>query len=560
MAGERLSPSAMRTRWILAVIGAAVVITGAAQLGNVLTPTGHTYPWNPFTLLIALATGTPLPIAGGALLVVGAIAVAVLWWRVLPKRARARTDRAARHMGSQTDTRVLRGRARTEEAVQLHPDAPEIGPGQRIGVQIGAEQPVYQGWRDLGVHVWAPGRGKTSSMVIRHVADAPGAAVVTSNKVDGVKEITAARTSPGQEVFLFDPQRIYRSDGKPGFTFDPLSMVRTLTDAQELAEIFEASTKVPGTRGGDPQFDPAGRGLLANFLLAAALDRKPLQDVFDWLTSKRGDVPQAILTRHGKTGSAAAVAGVLSDPSKTAGGVFATAQRMAAALQDDDLLAWTRHTPGGRVFDPATFIDSRDTLVLLSKEGAGSGGAILTALVRAICKTAETAAQRRGGRLQTPLVMELDECANIVRWPELPSVYSFYGSLGIQISTYFQSYAQGVGVFSKGMDTLWNAATIRVYGGGSDDVEWLRKLSALIGDRDETIYNTSRSRGHASQTSSTRRRPILSVDELASLPEWRAIVFSSKAPPVQVEVQPWFRDPALTARINPPAPDTEDAS
>ena len=40
----------------------------------------------------------------------------------------------------------------------------------------------------------------------------------------------------------------------------------------------------------------------------------------------------------------------------------------------------------------AAFITSTDTLVLLSKDGEGSGGAILTALIRAICKTAETAA------------------------------------------------------------------------------------------------------------------------------------------------------------------------
>lgn len=47
---------------------------------------------------------------------------------------------------------------------------------------------------------------------------------------------------------------------------------------------------------------------------------------------------------------------------------------MASALADDDLLAWTTLV-GVRRFDPAEFIRSTDTLVLLSKDGEGSGGA-----------------------------------------------------------------------------------------------------------------------------------------------------------------------------------------
>lgn len=197
-------------------------------------------------------------------------------------------------------------------------------------------------------------------------------------------------------------------------------------------------------------------------------------------------------------------------------------------------------------------VASTDTMVLLSKGGAGSGSALLTALVRAICRNAERAAELNGGRLRVPMVLELDECANTVQWPELPTVYSYYGSMGIIIDTYFQSRAQGQGVFGKeGWQALWDAASIRVFGGGSGDDEFLRSLSNLIGDHDEQAHSTSYTSGQRGSTStSTRKVATLEVKDLAALPEWRTIVFHSKLRPVIVETRPWFRDKDLTARIS----------
>ncbi|HAQ9610470.1 TPA: TraM recognition domain-containing protein, partial [Enterococcus faecium] len=139
-------------------------------------------------------------------------------------------------------------------------------------------------------------------------------------------------------------------------------------------------------------------------------------------------------------------------------------------MANDALLQWTTPMDGVRVFDPASLARGRDTLVLLSKNGTGSGSAFVTALVRAVCKIAQQQAEANGGRLPVPLVLELDECANVVRWPELPEVYSFYGSLGIVLSSYFQSPAQAVAAFGKeGWESIWGAAVTRCYGGGVAD-------------------------------------------------------------------------------------------
>lgn len=545
-----------KTKWLTAGLGALLLgaLYLAVHVGAAITPTGHTYSWNFFTLLGDMTLrGAPWPPAAtGASVVAVLLALAVfvgfMAW-MARRAANKRGNAAIAHMATRKQSAVLRQKARTKEAAQLHPHAESLPAGQSVGRLIGTKKWVLQGWRELGVYVFGPGRGKTSGIVIRHMIEAPGAAIMTSNKVDGVRETLAGRQDRGR-AFIFDPNRIYRRDFTPDFVFNPLDYISNAADAKELAAIFEASTKKGSDRGGDAQFDTAGRDMLAYFFLAAKLDNQPLSQVFSWLSRAQGDEVVDILSRHNKTGPADFIAGILLWPDKTRGSAYATAQRMASALADDELLAWTS-AEGVRRFDPVAFIRSTDTLVLLSKDGEGSGGALLTALVRAICKTAQRAAENNGGRLDVPLVIELDECANIVKWPELPSVYSYYGSMGIILNTYFQSRAQGIDAFGRdGWGTLWDAASNRVFGGGVLDDEFLKTIAALIGEHDEITYGSSTGRDGAMSTSTnTRKVNTMDVAALASLPEWRAIVFNSKSRPVMVHTVPWFRDKTLKAKI-----------
>jgi type IV secretory pathway TraG/TraD family ATPase VirD4 len=51
-----------------------------------------------------------------------------------------------------------------------------------------------------------------------------------------------------------------------------------------------------------------------------------------------------------------------------------------------------------------------------------------------------------------------------------------------------------------------------------------------------------------------RKVKTMDVAALASLPEWRAIVFNSTSRPVMVQTVPWFRDKELKATIDGTAP------
>ncbi len=82
-----------------------------------------------------------------------------------------------------------------------------------------------------------------------------------------------------------------------------------------------------------------------------------------------------------------------------------------------------------------------------------------------------------------------------------------------------------------GMRKLWSAATIKLYGGGVSEVDFLSDLSQLIGDYERPTTAVSHATGGRSVTRATQRERILDVAELAGLPRGRAIVLAAGARP-----------------------------
>src|SRR5262249_39933174 len=153
--------------------------------------------------------------------------------------------------------------------------------------------------------------------------------------------------------------------------------------------------------------------------------------------------------------------------------------------------------------------EQHPTVYLLSREGEGSGRPVVAAIVGELIEIAVQAATARGGRLDPPVTLQLDECANIVRLPELPSWMSWFGSLGLMVTVVLQSREQGRSVWGReGFDALWSAATIKTIGAGVQDAAFTEDLSRLIGDHKIEEMSTSYSGGGHSVSRSLRSQRI----------------------------------------------------
>jgi type IV secretory pathway TraG/TraD family ATPase VirD4 len=131
-------------------------------------------------------------------------------------------------------------------------------------------------------------------------------------------------------------------------------------------------------------------------------------------------------------------------------------------------------------------------------------------------------------------------------------LYSHYGSRGILLHSYLQSWTQGVDAWGEnGMRALWSASTVRMLGAGVADEKFLAEFSALVGDHEEWItQSVSSGRGGERQVTRTLRKDrALAVSDLAALPKDRAICFISGSRPVVIETVPW-RDGPHAAEIH----------
>lgn len=564
---------------VLAVAAAAwtSAAAGAALAGQPAPPS------NPFALLLQLATGAyTWPGAWATVVLVlecAALAVAAVVSVRAVRGYRARQqpiDAAARHMG--------KGKALARIS-QPHAQATaeRLGSTAGIGVFLGraviGRQPLYGTVEDTYVDIWGPRTGKTTRRAIPAIMD-HGAApcFVTSNKRDVVDATRGPRSELGR-VWIFDPQQIV---GEPPTTWwwNPLTYVTSIARAEELAGHFAMDSRGENSTS-DAHFEPAGRELLANLLLAAALDKRPITQVYSWLSDQRDYEPEAILRKAGPDYelSADSVRGTLDAADKERSGVFSTARRMAAILRNPDVTRWVTPTTGldkREEFSPAAFSTNSDTIYLISREGAGSAGALVTALSVALCEAAEQTAMRsRGGRLARPMLGVLDEAANVCKWANLPSLYSHYGSRGINLMTILQSWDQGVEVWGeRGMGKLWSSANVSTYGGGVLDAKFLGDITSFIKKYEAHRRSVTRQPNNGqgglfssgrSTTYSTQPEETLDVADLVEVGSGRAIVLASQTPAVLVETVPWWEHPwaaQVQASIDryDPADDTDTAT
>lgn len=524
---------------------ALVSVYAGAKLGHELEDLPPV-PSDPFTTFFGVLDGSiawPVAssiIAGAIIAVLLVVGIAVTVSIARRRTKSSRVDPAARYMGRGRDIEALSYKSATSTASRLGVEGST--PGVPIGRTVATNSPIFGSWEDMHTDIWGPRTGKTTSRAVPAILEAPGAVLATSNKRDLVDATRGPREQFG-DLWVFDPQGIV-GESPDTWWWNPLSYVTDEVRAAKLADHFAASSRKANART-DAFFDSTAQDLLAGLLLAAALDKRPITDVYKWLTTPTNEEPVDILQHGGYDLTADQVAGVIFSPDKQRGGVYSSAQQMVSCLTNRSLARWiTPREPIDlrRQFDPAAFVRDGGTLYSMSREGRGTAGPLVTALTVAVVEAAEELASRsRGGRLPVPMVGVLDEAANVCRWRDLPDLYSHYGSRGIVLMTILQSWSQGVEVWGEaGMKKLWSASNIAVYGGGVKEKAFLDEMSTLIGSYDKQTRSVSTGKGHRTVSEQLTREQIMDVSDLAALPKGRAVVFASGSRPTLIATQPWM--------------------
>ncbi|QQS00234.1 MAG: type IV secretory system conjugative DNA transfer family protein [Austwickia sp.] len=486
-------------------------------------------------------------IVTGAMLALLLALVVFVWARVRRYTHRAEQD-PRRMAGIATRHEVATAaseKALLRRAGSLRPGLTDPKPHD-VGYQLGASKGVgvWASVEDSIMVIGPPRSGKGLHLVIPAILDAPGAVVVTSTRPDNLTATMRARRRIGP-VAIFDPQHL--AEGLPaGLRWSPIRGCESPQTAMIRATGLAAGTGL--SAGGVDSggfWEGKTRAALQALLHAAAIDNRPPAELFRWTLDPTAAADAvAILTgsTRAATGWAESLEAMIDSDPRTRDSIWQGVSLALGSLADPRVLDAVSPAEG-EGFDPEAFIRDRGTLFLLATgSGAGASAALVAALVEDLIETARRLAARSpGARLDPPMLLALDEIANLSPLPSLPTLMAEGGGSGITTMPVLQSLAQAREKWNEHQaNAIWDASIVKVIFGGASNSRDLQDLSALVGERDEyTDSVTLGDHGTRSNQRSVRRVPIFPPDRIRRLPFGTGVVLLRSAPPIVTDLHPW---------------------
>ena len=356
------------------------------------------------------------------------------------------------------------------------------------------------------------GTGKTTGFAIPALLEWDGPAIATSVKGDLLEHTIDRRRSMG-DTYVFDP---VASTGEASAGWSPLRTSREWQGALRMAA-WLASTARAGERGGLQDSDfwyAVAQKLLAPLLYAAARSGATMSDVLRWVDLQDEDEPLRALQRAGELDALQAFAATINREERTRSSAYTTAETVLAAFADPGVLATTTRSP---VIDPDRLLDGGNhTLYICGPlHEQARLRPLFTALIEQTVARIYDRANRTSDRLEKPLLLVIDEAANIAPLPDLAQIASTARGVSIQLVTVWQDFAQIQARYGTFAQTVINNHRAKVVLAGISDTPTLDYISRLIGD--QAAIETSHSRnpdGKTSVTESTRHRPLAPTADL----------------------------------------------
>jgi type IV secretion system protein VirD4 len=369
-----------------------------------------------------------------------------------------------------------------------------------LSASADADHGAYLGHDELGWHfvepqhsvmiLGPPRSGKTTSLIIPNVLASNGAVVSTSTKPDVMAATLSARSALGT-CLLFDPTGwVERPGGVLPLRWSPLQSCTTwmgaLAMARSLVEVGSPSGATGGRRADGSHWSERAQALLSPLLHAAALDGATMRTLLTWVDRRQALPAQQILAGGPRRSTELArnlLDGIAATDERELSGIWSTASGSLTAFRSEQALEVTADPD----FDPARFVGSSDTIFITAPAHRQSLVApMVVGLIEDIRQAcyARSAQFPSGHRSDPPVLLALDEVANIAPLPELPSMISEGGGQGLVTVACLQDLSQARDRWPERADGFPSLFGTTVVLPGIGDVRTLEALSTLAGDEE----------------------------------------------------------------------------
>jgi len=401
--------------------------------------------------------------------------------------------------------------------------------------------------------------GKTLSFVIPTVLRWRGPVIATSSKVDLLLATITRRRRRGR-VYLLDP---FRASGMPSIRWSPLVGSRSWAGALDMAYWLTQAASVSHSIQTAEFWETLAKNLLAPLLYAAA--NKPGQTmltvvrwaneyqtadevlaVFAAMEQADPDDPGPGLARS------AFLASVKAD-SRRKDSIYGTAQ----VLLDVYKYPAVAETASGCDIDREAFLRGYDSagrpvdntvFVFAPEHRQDQLRPLFEAFICWLIRAAEDRYAATGTALDPPLLVMLDEAANIAPLRKLGTYASSLASQGVQLVAVFQNFGQIKDRYGTQASTIVTNFLVKVLMGATTDRELLDLLTYLISKeevaQESLTYGVD---GARVATAAIRQRDLAPVHSLVQQRPGQALALLSYRRPVRLRVRPYTELPEFRA-------------
>lgn len=191
--------------------------------------------------------------------------------------------------------------------------------------------------------------------------------------------------------------------------------------------------------------------------------------------------------------------------------------------------------------DAETFCNEPSALFLVMPEEDPSKFFMVSLIIQQLYREILSVADEHGGRLPNRAVFYADEFGTLPKIESAEMMFSASRSRRLSIVPIIQSLSQLERNYGKeGAEIIVDNVQLTIFGGFAPNSETAQVMSKSLGSRTVQSGSISKGKDNTSQSLQMMERPLMTPDELKSMPKGQFIVMKTGAHPMKVKLKLFF--------------------
>ncbi|WP_217957919.1 type IV secretory system conjugative DNA transfer family protein [Acutalibacter muris] len=195
----------------------------------------------------------------------------------------------------------------------------------------------------------------------------------------------------------------------------------------------------------------------------------------------------------------------------------------------------------GTAVDAETFCNEKSALFLVMPEEDPNKFFMVSLVIQQLYREILSVADENGGKLKNRAVFFADEFGTLPKIESAEMMFSASRSRRLSIVPVIQSLGQLEKNYGKeGAEIIIDNTQLTIFGGFAPNSETAQVMSKSLGSRTALSGSVSRGKNDPSQSLQMIERPLMTPDELKSMPKGQFVVMKTGVNPMKVKLKLFF--------------------